>query len=215
MLTRSLLIGAVAVLWAGAASATPFTYKITDIDQTGTGLAAFGVTTLASSTAGTGDITLSGLQIVSGTGSGASYVTNIDVAVLTQEVDITRTDFDIFAISSTLGDVTANGETGNTTCAGTGAGTLCGNVVQGPDVPWTWPVTDDGFGLPETATIANFVGNDTDSEFDVLVFSNLDLGDQGTVTVTETWHFKVPEPGAMLLLGTGLLGLLLSGRQRA
>jgi hypothetical protein len=217
LLGRLMLASILSMTFAGIAAATPVTYEITDIQQTGTGNAALGVTSLASSTAGTGDIIVMGGQIASGSGSGAAYVTNIAVAAISQEVDVTRTNYDITTISSVAGDVTAAGVAGNTTCAGSGAGLLCVGLAVGPNLPFTWPVADDGFGLPETATIANFMGSDTSFSFDVLVFSNIDLGANGTVEVTETWHFassSVPEPGSFVLLASGMMGLAVIGRRR-
>jgi hypothetical protein len=123
-------------------------------------------------------------------------------------VDVSYTDQDIFAISSAANDVTANGEIGNTSCAGPAAGFGLCSMAQGPDLPWTWPIADNGFGMPETATIANFVGTDTNFSFDVIDYSNTDLGDNGTVEVTQTWHFQtVPEPGTGLLLCGSLIGM--------
>jgi len=216
VLRQLVLTGIVSVTFAGVASATPITYELVSLVQTGTGNAALGVTTLTAHTPGTGDITVLGGEIVSGTGSGADWTMNISVALLGVEVDVVTTDQDISAISSAGGAVTANGLSANTTCGGSGAAFLCGSVLVGPNLPWTWPTPDDGFGNPETATIANFVGNDTSFSFDMILYSNNDLGANGTVEVTQTWHFaSVPEPGTVMLLGTGLLGLLVTGRRRA
>jgi len=216
LLRTLMLTGILSMTFVGIASATPVTYEITNLVQTGTGLAAFGVTTLSSSTAGAGDITISGGQIVSGSGSGADWVMNIDISAILagQFVDVAYTDQDLFAISSTAGNVTANGETVNTTCAGPGSGLLCGSVATGANIAWTWPTPDDAFGNPETATIANFVGTDTNFSFDVFVYSNNDLGANGTVEVTQTWHFQAaPEPSTGMLLCGGLIGMAMLRRR--
>jgi len=212
---RPIVAAALTVLWAGSAAATPITYELVSLTQTCTGSAALGITTLSSASVGTGDITVSGGEIVSGTGSGGDYTMNISVPALSTFVDIAYTSHVINSISSVAGAVTAAG-TNTVGCTGPGAGFLC-TMAQGPGLPWIWP-DDDGTLAPETATITNFVGSDTNFSFDVVYFVNSDLGANGTVEVTQTWHFEsvsVPEPGTVMLLGAGLLGLLVTGRRRA
>ncbi|MCK4794991.1 MAG: PEP-CTERM sorting domain-containing protein [Desulfobacteraceae bacterium] len=88
---------------------------------------------------------------------------------------------------------------------GTGTGgwfTVCG-FISGGYLSWAY--------MPQTFTLVNGDYFDVDFE-DVLIAG---LGNRTTVSATVTAHAApVPEPSTVMLVGTGLLGMIAFGRKR-
>lgn len=205
-LARPAFAGVLALLWAGVASATPVIFTFVSSTSAGGAFPTSQTVTPALPFSGTGDV-----DEALGTYTLTLPDHSITLDVSSDAVLDARLDLTGWGQTGTFAGGVGGGLTG-TSASGSVACVVLGGIGSFvcPTVPTTvavWPPTGPAgpFGAAG-ATID--LGTNT-----ITVNSAFDTNG-GQVQSVYTYSI-VPEPGTMLLLGMGLIGLVASGRRQA
>jgi hypothetical protein len=199
------------LFFAGSASAVPVTFTYVSVESFDAGFPSTQTFTPTLPFSGPGDV------------DEAAGTYSLSLPDFTIVLDILALPGDDAALETTNwsqtgtfaagvgGDLTSSAATGVTTCTDLGGG-LGGLVCAGPPpfpknvAPWP-PTGASGPTLGDPSATIDIATNT------IVVIEPFDTNG-GQIRSTYTYE-EIPEPGTMLLLGTGLAGLLLSGRRRA
>lgn len=206
-MARPVFAGALALLWAGGASATPVTFTFFSSASQGGSFASTQTFTPALPFSGTGDV-----DETAGTYSLSLPVFTVVIDVLVLAGDDSSVVTSGWGQTGTFagglgGPMTSSSASGSSACTDLGGG-LGGLVCAGvPPTVAPWPPT--GAAGPWGPA-----GAEIDLTTNTITVNTANDPNGGQVQSIYTYSF-VPEPGTMLLLGMGLIGLATSGRRRA
>ena len=207
-LRTPILVGALALLWAGAASAVPVIFTFESSTTFDAGFPSTQTFDPTLPIVGSGDI-----DEAAGTYSVSLPDFDITLDILALPGDDALLSTTNWSQTGTFaggvgGALTSSGSTGTTTCSDLGGG-LGGLVCADFPAPVeAWPPTGDPGATLGAPGAWIDIGTNT-----ITVNSAFDANG-GQIQSIYSYSI-VPEPGTVLLLGSGLLGLALTGRRRA
>ena len=157
-------------------------------------------------------VILSNVSTLGWTSISAEIVTGLDDEIFSLDDGISYT-FDFFTIEVEgfgLGEADVNAtlafdlpQVSQVTGNGSGGWITLGGFISGGYLTWA--------NMPQTITLMN--GDYFDVDFENVLIAG--LGNTTTVSATVTAHAApVPEPATVMLVGTGLLGMIAFGRKK-